>query len=174
MKLGRDSNRTSNCCWHWQCGTKVSTLWNTNIVMHLRNLQSSWHLSAKTTKIHAPIYFHPLPMQVLGKHTFMVFYAHSKSRGKTYKMWTAALFLNPKKNWIFNFKIEISIFSHRTQNWDSDISKLRFRYFKIEISILAQISQKLRFRDFEREISILRSKLIFRALSIKSIVIRNF
>ena len=154
MKLGRDSNRTSNCCWHWQCGTKVSTLWNTNIVMHLRNLQSSWHLSAKTTKIHAPIYFPPLPMQVLGKHTFLVFYAHSKSLGKTYKMWTAALFLNPKKNWIFNFKIEISIFSHRTQNWDSDISKLRFRYFKIEISILAQISQKLRFRDFDLKIDI--------------------
>ena len=113
-------------------------------------------------------------MQVLGKRTFMVFYAHRKILGKTYKMWTAALFLNPKKNWIFNFKIEISIFSLRTQNWDSDISKLRFRYFKIEISILAPISKKLRFRDFEREISILRSKLIFRALSIKSIVIRNF
>ena len=119
--------------------------------------------------------FSPLPMQVLGKRTtFMVFYAHRKILGKTYKMWTAALFLNPKKNWIFNFKIEISIFSLRTQNWDSDISKLRFRYFKIEISILAPISKKLRFRDFEREISILRSKLIFRALSIKSIVIRNF
>ena len=119
------------------CGTKVSTLWNTNIVMQLRNLQSSWHLSAKTTKIHAPIYFPLCQCKSLENAHLWSFMLTGKSLGKHIKCELLLCFWTLKKiefstsklrfrYFLSELKIEILIF----QNWDFDISKLRFRYWR--------------------------------------------